>query len=262
MSRHVRCLAVAGLVLLFVVPSAVCAAEGRAAATAWRVQGPITFDGSLSEWNLSSPLLLQTASQLILDAEYWAGPEDASAKIYLMWDETSLYIGAEVTEDTPFGAIAMLPIADNDNLALYISTDPGADLERTTYTSTDFRLILVTDNLYWDNAFDRSMVSDLKQFWSMGMDGSQNVLTGYEHAARATEMGYTMELKIPWANFSNRKIPILVPADGMSIGFNLVLTDIAYPCPGTEVIPRLAWTGDATLMVNPSIWGVLTFRAG
>lgn len=235
--------------------------EEHVTATAWKVLEPIVIDGDLSEWNTSTPLTLEDESQLIRDGDYWNGPDDLSAKVYLMWDESSLYIGAEVTEDTPFGAIAMLPIDDNDNFALYISTNPDADSERTAYEATDFRLILVTDDLYWDTAFDRSAVSDLQMFWSKGMDGSQDVLTGYERVAQPTEVGYVLEMKIPWSNFSNKNIPLFVPSEGLSIGFDFVITDIAYPCPGTEFIPQIAWTGSAALLHNPSVWGVLTFRS-
>lgn len=235
--------------------------EVRATATAWKVLESIVIDGDLSEWNTSTPLVLEDESQLIRDGEYWSGLDDLSARVYLMWDEDNLYIGAEVTEDTPFGAIAMLPIDDNDNFTLYLSTNPDADPDRTAYETTDFRLILVTDNLYYDTAFDRSMVSDLQGFWSMGMDGSQDVLTGYERVARATEVGYVLEAKIPWSNFSNKNIPLFVPSEGVSLGFDLVITDIAYPCPGTEFIPQIAWTGDATVVIDPSAWGTLEFQS-
>ncbi len=237
------------------------AAAERATAIAWKAPGNLVIDGDLSEWNRSAPIVLNDASQLIRDADFWGGPDDLSAKVYVMWDEENLYIGAEVVEDTPFGAIAMLPIDDNDNFAIYISTNPNADPNRTAYESTDFRLILVTDDLNWDTAFDRSAVSDLKGFWSIGMEGSSDVLKGYERAATPTETGYILEMKIPWINFSNENIPVFVPEEGQRIGFNIVITDIAYPCPGTEFIPQIAWTGDASLTTNPSVWGFLEFRS-
>ncbi len=256
------------LILLVAIASAaaisfmVAGEEGdlaRPVTTAWEVLEPVIIDGDLADWNTSSPLVFDSAEQLVRDSGYWKGVEDLSATVYLMWDREALYIAAEVTEDSPFGAIAMLPIDDNDNFALYISTNPDADPERTAYESTDFRLILVTDDLYWDTAFDRSAVSDLQMFWSKGMQGSEDVLKEYERDAELTETGYIMEMKIPWSNFSNSKIPLYVPATGESIGFDLVITDIAYPCPGTEFIPAMAWTGGPALKTDPSEWGVLTF---
>jgi hypothetical protein len=66
-------------------------------------------------------------------------------------------------------------------------------------------------------------------------------------------------MRIPWKNLSNRKIPVLTPETGATIGFNFVITDISYPCPGTEYVPVMAWTGDESLTTNPSTWGRLLF---
>ncbi len=37
------------------------------------------------------------------------------------------------------------------------------------------------------------------------------------------------------------------------------IPDISYPCPGTEYIPQMAWTGTLDINTNPSLWGRLTF---
>ena len=46
---------------------------------------------------------------------------------------------------------------------------------------------------------------------------------------------------------------------GDTVNFNFLITDIDYPCPGTEYIPQIAWTGDLNMNYNPSVWGRLTF---
>jgi hypothetical protein len=178
-----------------------------------------------------------------------------------MWDENNLYLAADITEDTPFGVIDMLPLEQVDNLKLYISTDPAADPERTAYGTNDFVLYLVMDNQYWDTAFDRSMVDrEVRQrFNTRGIDGGENVLEGYECAVQRTTTGFIYEAIIPWANFSNSNIPVYVPQAGDEIKFNLAITDIAYPCPGTEYVPQMAWTGDLRININPSLWGTLIF---
>lgn len=236
------------------------AAAERPVAVAWKAETPPTIDGDLSEWNTSSPLILKDEAQLIRHGHAWKGPNDLSAEIYVMWDEENLYIAADIIEDTVFGAIAMLPIDGNDNIALYFSTDPAADPERTEYAATDWRVIMVMDNLYWDTGIDRSMVKDKKMFWSQGMDGGESVLKGYQAAAKETALGFTFEAKIPWNNFTNSSIPLYTPTVGDRISFNVVVTDIDYPCPGTEYVPQIAWTGDGSLMHDPSVWGILGFR--
>ena len=169
-------------------------------------------------------------------------------------------MAADVTEDTPLGAIEMLPIDGEDNLKLYISTDPAADPDRQEYGTNDFLVYFVMDEGYWDTAIDRSMVpKDARQrFVSVGMDGGESVLDGYTCEVQMTATGFTWEAVIPWACFSNKKIEVYTPAAGDTLSCNFAITDISYPCPGTEYIPQLAWTGNQKINTNPSLWGSVT----
>ncbi len=220
-----------------------------------------TLDGKLDEWNTADPLVLNDATQLVRDGHFWNGPDDLSAQIYIAWDEENFYMGAVVNEDSVFGAIETLPIDGVDNFQIYLSTNPADDPARTQYGINDFKVILVTDNLYWDTAIDRSMVprENRMRFVSKGTEGGESVLEGYEVAVVQTTMGYTFECKIPWACFSNERIAVYTPAVGDTVNFNVLMTDISYPCPGTEFIPQIAWTGTAAMDTNPSVWGLLTF---
>lgn len=237
-------------------------AEDTPTTVAYKAETPIIIDGSLDEWNLSSPIVIDQESQVIRDVIFWNGPTDLSCKAYVMWDEENLYLGVDVTEDSPYGAIEMLPLDGEDNFKLYISTDPNADPARTTYGTNDFLLYLIPDNQFWDTAFDRSMVDrDLRErFVSKGLDGGENVLEGYEVASQLTTTGFIYEAVIPWSNFANERISTYVPVAGDTVNFNFAITDISYPCPGTEYIPQMAWTGTQGINTNPSQWGRLTFE--
>ena len=105
-------------VMLLTVP-AFAEETARPGITAHKANG-IVIDGSLADWNLDSPAVVDDASQIVRDAVFWQGPNDCSAKFYLSWDEDNLYIAADVTEDSPLGAIEMLPIDGEDNLMLYM----------------------------------------------------------------------------------------------------------------------------------------------
>ncbi len=231
----------------------------RPSITAHKASG-VTIDGKLDEWNLESPAVVDQAEQVIRDLSFWQGANDCSAKFYLAWDETNLYMAADVTEDSPLGAIEMLPIDGEDNLKLYISTDPTADPERTAYGTNDFLVFLIMDEGYWDTAIDRSMVDkELRQrFVSKGMDGGESAIDGYECAVDMTTTGFTFECVIPWAAFSNNKIAVYEPKTGDVLSVNFAITDISYPCPGTEYIPQMAWSGTSAIQTNPSEWGCVT----
>ncbi len=78
---------------------------------------------NLDDWNTSSPIVIDQEAQVIRDVSFWQGENDLSATVYVMWDEENLYLAADVTEDTPYGAIEMLPLDGEDNFKVYISTD-------------------------------------------------------------------------------------------------------------------------------------------
>ena len=258
MKRWMSLLTGVVILMLLVVP-AMAEENARPGITAHKA-ADVVIDGSLDEWNLDSPAVVADASQIIRDAVFWQGPNDCSATFYLAWDEENLYMAADVTEDTPLGAIEMLPVDGEDNLMLFISTDPTADPDRQEYGTNDFMVYFIMDEGYWDTAVDRSMVpkDNRQRYVSVGMDGGENVLEGYSCAISMTATGFIWEAVIPWSCFSNKKIEVYTPAAGDTLLCNFAITDISYPCPGTEYIPQLAWTGSQKINTNPSLWGTMT----
>ncbi len=258
MKRWMSLLTGVVILMLLVVP-AMAEENARPGITAHKA-ADVVIDGSLDEWNLDSPAVVADASQIIRDAVFWQGPNDCSATFYLAWDEENLYMAADVTEDTPLGAIEMLPVDGEDNLMLFISTDPTADPDRQEYGTNDFMVYFIMDEGYWDTAVDRSMVpkDNRQRYVSVGMDGGENVLEGYSCAISMTATGFIWEAVIPWSCFSNKKIEVYTPAAGDTLLCNFAITDISYPCPGTEYIPQLAWTGSQKINTNPSLWGTVT----
>ncbi len=249
------------LLCLLISCIGIAAAESeRPASVAHRLPQGIVPDGKLDEWNLDDPILIREPEQVVRDINMWQGPEDLSASVYVGWDEAYLYLAVDLWEDTPFGALEMLPLDGEDNIELYLSTNPADDPDRKAYATNDFKVFLVMDHQYWDTAIDRSMVgSELRQrFVSQGMQGGENVLEGYECASEYTTTGYIWEAKIPWACFSNKKIPVYQPQVGDTLNFDILFTDIAYACPGTEYIPQIAWTGSLDINTDPSLWGRIT----
>ena len=243
---------------VFALTSAAFAATD-ATAEAYKMT-EFNLDGKLDEFKKDSPLVLDQPEQVVRDIVIWKGPEDLSATFYLGWDEEYIYIGAEITEDTPYGAIETLPLDGIDNIELFLSTNPADDPDRTEYATNDFMIYLSMDGEYWDNAIDRSMVpkDNRQRFISQGMDNGESVLEGYECASVQTATGFTWEGRIPWACFSNNKIEVYTPQAGDELNFNILVTDIDYPCPGTEYIPQIAWTGTQEMLVSPNAWGRIT----
>ena len=232
----------------------------------------VVIDGNLGEWNLDSPAVVNDAAQLIKDAHMWKGTDDLSVTFYLAWDEDNIYIAADVTEDTPLGAIEMLPVNGEDNLILYLSTDPNADPDREAYGTNDFMIYFVMDEGFWSTVVDRSMlpkdVNKSVRYKSLGSlnEGGENVLPGYECAVEKTVKGFTWEAKVPWSALSKENelqdkkcsLERYTPAVGDTLLCDFSITDIDYPCPGTEYIPEMAWTGTAKIKTTPLQWGSVT----
>lgn len=236
------------------------AVEGTA--VAHQAQGAVVVDGDLSEWDLSSPIEIKEASQVIRDEAHWLGETDVSASVYLMWDAENLYLAIDAKEATPFGAVGQLSHNMEDNFKLYLSTNPDADPERTSYETNDFLVYLMMDKTNWYTAIDRSMIEreNLARFSSQGMEGSDKVLQGYETAYTITDGGFILEAVIPWSNFSNDYIEAYAPAVGDTVNFNFAMTDNDYPFPNTQASVQMSWCGTAEIDKNPSLWGRVTFE--
>jgi hypothetical protein len=226
--------------------------------TAYKATSAITIDGDLGEWNTTAPAVINQDVQVIRDKGQWTGTEDNSAEIYLMWDEENLYLAAKVMDDTPFMYREGFPPDLADSLVLFLSTNPDADPNRTEYEATDFRLTMVIDDYYFNTGIDRDMIADNKGYDTKGSDGDQQVLDGYECIDKEIEGGYIFESKIPLSNFANAQLPVLVPQAGMTVGLELSMFDLDFPCPGVATA-RIGWSANADIDTNPSQWGSVTF---
>ena len=241
------------------VPAFTALAADKPNVDAHKAPAEIAIDGSLEEWNLDSSADITEQEQLVRDEGQWTGPEDLSLNVYVMWDEENLYIGAKIMDDTPFMYREGFPPDMADSLVVFFCTDPNADPERTEYVAEDFRVTMVIDDYYYNTGIDRDMIADDKGFETIGEDGDEQVLDGYECAIEEIEGGYTFEAMIPWSNFSNDQIPVLVPQPGMVIAFEIGMFDLDFPCPGVATA-RMQWAGDSMdVDENPSLWGTLTF---
>jgi len=256
MSAWVKWIGRAGLVLTLGIMGL---AQDVPEAIAWQATGPITIDGSLEEWNKSSPITISKASQVTLGGYLWGGSYDLSATIYLMWDADNLYIGAEIQDDVPFTARPGFKPDEADSICIYLSTNPAADPAREAYEPTDFRILLMTDGYDFYTAIDRDMLQDPMGIETGGMYGDEQVIEGYEGAVVETKRGCVFEAKIPFAALASDLIPKFVPQPGVKVGFDLELNDIDMPCPGIGA-KSMAWVGSSAIRTSPAEWGVLAFQ--
>lgn len=234
--------------------------------------GEVVIDGDLSDWDTSKCLRIDSDNQIIDQIEHWDGEADCSVELYAMWDEDNLYFAMHISDDTPLVYREGFPLDELDAVILFLSTNPDADPERTAYEATDWRLVQSADK-YKDeydffNYIDRSMVADPMGWETQGEYGDEQVFDDYEAAIATVDGGIVWESKIPLHNLSNEQIAQLVPAAGMSVGFDLSILDVDLPCPGIHSLRMQSSANldgkDRSPSVynvdeNPSLWGTLTF---
>lgn len=163
-------------------------------------------DGNLNEF-------VNANSVSFVDNSGRSGGNDNSATAKVMWDDTNLYIGVEIS-DTKLNSI----VNENDNISLYtddcieIFIDPDSD-GGSSMLSDDYRY---TVNL-------NEKVLDGNGFTGWGWDGSiiRKVSTrGTVNNNNDTDIKYILEVAIPWTDLG------ITPVTGEILGLQIGITDL------------------------------------
>lgn len=252
----------------------VCASSTASAYAGKELVAPraknVVIDGELTEWDLSRSLKINAETQITDQIEHWDGEEDCSAELYAMWDEENLYIAVDIKDDTPFVYREGFPLDELDAVIFFLSTNPDADPQRDAYEATDWRIVTSVEDYYgdWFNFVDRDMLEDNMGYETQGEYGDELVFEDLEAAFTRTETGAVYEIRLPLHNLSNEQIAQLVPAAGMTLGFDFSILDVDLPCPG---IHSLRMQASAELEgrdrkpemydvdTDPSLWGTIRF---
>ena len=234
--------------------------------------GDVVIDGDLSEWDLSRSAKIVDKSQIIDQIEHWDGEEDCAMEISVMWDEENLYFAITISDKDPFVYREGFPLDELDAFIVFLSSDPAADPERTEYTASDWRWVSSVEDYYgdWFNYVDRDMIADNMGYETAGEYGDELLFEDgdYEAAFQKTAEGAIYEIKLPLHYLSNENIPALVPAAGVTIGFDFSILDVDLPCPGIHSL-RMQYSANLDgadrkpamwpVDTNPSCWATLTF---
>ena len=234
--------------------------------------GDVVIDGDLSEWDLSRSAKIVDKSQIIDQIEHWDGEDDCAMEISVMWDEENLYFAITISDKDPFVYREGFPLDELDAFIIFLSTDPAADPDRTEYTATDWRWVSSVEDYYgdWFNYVDRDMIADNMGYETAGEYGDELLFEDgdYEAAFQKTPGGAIYEIKLPLHYLSNENIPALVPAAGVTVGFDFSILDVDLPCPGIHSL-RMQYSANLDgadrkpamwpVDTNPSCWATLTF---
>ena len=211
-------------------------------------EGPMRIDGDLADWE-------GIGTHAITSGHIWSGSvpggdDDCSAVFRAAYDQTNLYVAADVRDDAVVCNIAPDDVKGHwRSDAVEICVDPSG---RSDNTLTVFKA-----GVFPGTTAGREPRA------ARDADARQGVIEktapGMRVASRFTDYGYVIETAIPWSDMPGGAAP---PA-GQTIGFNLVIYDgdETDAGPGANIgKARLAWSYRPSAQALPYYYGRAVIR--
>jgi len=139
------------------------------------------------------------------------GANDNFIEIKLMWDNSNLYIGADIKDSNLQATLTQHDsnVWEDDGIEFVIDTlnDGGTSLSGDDYKILINALGTVLDTKKWDPVWESNL---------------QHVVlaTGSVNDGTDTDIGYTVEFSVPWTSFG------LFPSEGSIYGMNFANNDV------------------------------------
>jgi hypothetical protein len=194
----------------------------------YKVPSPITIDGTIEASWTNASVLPAAATKLLSGAV--TNSADLSGNFKALWDDTYLYILADVTDDTKINESAN--VYDDDGVEVYVDINND---KATTYGANDAQY-----TFGWNDGT------------TVGVLPAGRSVTNITYKAVATTGGYVVEARIPWTTISGS------PAIGQLLGIDFMINDDDNN--GTRD-GKLSWNADTDdAWQNPSLFGVAVLQ--
>jgi len=163
-----------------------------------KAQRPVVMNGKLDDWD--------NAFVTPLNATH---PDLANraTHIYYLWDDEALYIGVRALDTNPTHISGENALYDGDAVEFYLDTRQGDALGRPNWEAGTLHAFFTA--ITGHELKPRFHIRDLPAFAGLS-------LKGVELATVRTPTGYTLQFKLPWANFPN-----ITPKPGVPIGIDI-----------------------------------------
>ena len=195
-------------------------------ATAVRAVRPPAIDGDLSDWpnTVARPLTIGQGSFVLTDTAMYHGASDLTARLRFAWDDSTLYVGGEIADDSVTGGEAW----DTDRVNLVF--DMQDNTTPLTYASANPPLNEWQDDDYW--VFWRFGGTVVRRFGKTNADP----VPGARIATRRTPGGWSFELSLPRST-----LPGYLPFVGQVAGLQAFVTDGDGEATATELMWSARW---------------------
>jgi len=175
--------------------------------------------------------------------------------LYTTWDDYYFYVGAQV-HDTKVNAVNTSPTSQpqqDDDIEVFMETD---DVRASVRTPQTFQMAVSAANGAYFSQGDGSKIPQAKAVYTYkyaaNVDGTLN-------SNSDTDVGYTVEIAIPWQELG-RKGP---PKPGTVWGFNVISRDRDSTArPAQRLFSLSPDVKSASDVQNPAKWGSIVFESG
>ena len=199
-------------------------------ATVYKASTPPVIDGTIDDmWN-NDGIAVFDAEKALLGGPI--DPSDLSGSAKAMWDDTYMYILAQVTDDAKVND-SPNAIYQDDNIEIYFDGNNGKT-----------------------NAYEAGNDVQYSFRWDDGdFVGTSNGIStdGIEYVMLGTDNGYIFEAKIPLANVG------ITPEDGKLVGFDFMIND---DDDGGDRDGKLSWnSSNDSAYQNTSVFGTIQLNS-
>lgn len=215
-----------------------------------RAKKPLTIDGKLDD-----PAWKKAAwTDDFVDIQGDAKPKPRfRTRMKMLWDETYLYIGAELEEPD-----IKAKLTQHDSV-IFHDNDFELFLKPPTGTPGYFEFEINALNTSWDLYLNKPYREHGKADNSWDIPGLKTAvaLNGTLNDASDTDRSWTVEIAIPWAAFASR-LPVEPPKPGTDwrVNFSRVEWKAGQPKEDNWV-----WSPQGEINMHiPDKWGYLHFR--
>ncbi len=206
--------------------------------TAYRRASPPSIDGNLTDWG-SLPYVIGSREYVVYKPENWTDALDQSFTFALAWDDTNLYVAAQVADDAHVQTQQGELIFKGDSLELLLDADLRGDFADQKLSADDFQLGLSPGALNGD-------APEAYLWFPTSRKGSP---AGIRLAAQPNGQAYQLEAAIPWALFN------VSPMVGDRFGFALSSSD--DDTLDTAEQQSLMASSSTRKLIDPTTWGLL-----
>lgn len=200
-----------------------------------RRQEEVTVDGILNEWNNTSAA---PVSNVLFRAENWVGANDLSGLVRALWDDSYLYLAAQVNDDSLVQNGSDDLLIRGDAAEFFLDGDLQGDFDSTAMNDDESHLVFSPGDF----------VSVAPSYWiypptAPGLSGT------VAFAATRSDVGYDIEIRLPWNELG------AVVAERMVYGYAFALDD--DDSPGSAEQETQVSTTSRLPYPNPTHWGNL-----